>query len=116
MRSTSGSLKTDTAGLVSERPADFPPQPNENVFSCRKCPLTPFIFRRSVDSMRKVQVYTITNCPYCERAKALLRDRQIAFEEVHVDRNDDEQIQELIARSKMKTFPQIFAGDKLIGG
>ena len=66
--------------------------------------------------MRKVQVYTITNCPYCERAKALLRDRKIPFDEVHVDRNDDEQVQELLARSKMKTFPQIFAGDKLIGG
>ena len=66
--------------------------------------------------MKKVQVYTITNCPYCERAKALLRDRSIPFDEVHVDRNDDEQVQELLARSKMKTFPQIFAGDKLIGG
>ncbi|MGE0616004.1 MAG: glutaredoxin 3 [Bacteriovoracia bacterium] len=66
--------------------------------------------------MKKVVVYTITPCPYCTSAKSLLTQRGIAFEEIWVDRNDDEKREALLARSGMRTFPQIFAGDQLIGG
>jgi len=66
--------------------------------------------------MKSYQVYSIDHCPYCERAKALLKTRGKDFDEIKVDRQDTAQVQALVARSGMRTFPQIFHGDKLIGG
>jgi glutaredoxin 3 len=66
--------------------------------------------------MSQVKVYTMDYCPYCERAKALLAKRAIEFEEVRVADDDDAQWDALFERSKMKTMPQIFYGEKLIGG
>jgi glutaredoxin 3 len=64
----------------------------------------------------KVTVYTMDYCPYCERAKALLKQRNIPFEEVRVAEDDDKQWEALHQRSGMRTMPQIFAGERLIGG
>jgi glutaredoxin 3 len=64
----------------------------------------------------KVTVYTLDYCPYCERAKALLKQRGIPFEEVRVAEDDDAKWAELYKRSGMRTMPQIFSGEKLIGG
>jgi glutaredoxin 3 len=64
----------------------------------------------------KVKLYTMDYCPYCERAKALLTKRAVAFEEVRVPDDDDAQWDALYLRSKMKTMPQIFNGEQLIGG
>jgi glutaredoxin 3 len=66
--------------------------------------------------MAKVTVYTTEYCPYCQRAKALLKQRGIPFEEITVAEEDDAAWDALFARSKMKTVPQIFHGDRLIGG
>lgn len=65
---------------------------------------------------KKVVVYTMNYCPYCERAKALLQRKGIAFEEVRVPEEDDAAWDALEKRSGMKTMPQIFADDELIGG
>jgi len=67
-------------------------------------------------SEAKVTVYTMDFCPYCERAKKLLKERGVAYKEVRVAEDDDAAWDELYKRSGMKTMPQIFAGDKLIGG
>jgi glutaredoxin 3 len=67
-------------------------------------------------SAPKVTVYTMDYCPYCERAKALLKQRGIAFEEVRVPEDDDAQWEALEKKSGMKTMPQIWAGSRLIGG
>ncbi|MDR3608606.1 MAG: glutaredoxin domain-containing protein [Oligoflexia bacterium] len=64
----------------------------------------------------QVTVYTMQNCPYCLRAKELLKRRDVAFKEVLVPMDDDAQWDALEKRSGMKTMPQIFAGDRLIGG
>jgi glutaredoxin 3 len=64
----------------------------------------------------KVQVYTMDYCPYCERAKRLLSQRGVAFEEIRVAEDDDATWDALFARSEMRTMPQIFAGERLIGG
>lgn len=64
----------------------------------------------------QVTVYTMEYCPYCLRAKELLKRRGIAFKEVLVPMDDEKQWDELEKRSGMKTMPQIFAGDRLIGG
>jgi glutaredoxin 3 len=66
--------------------------------------------------MAKVTVYTMNHCPYCERAKQLLKTRGVAFEEVRVADDDDAMWDKLFERSGLKTMPQIFAGESLIGG
>ncbi len=67
-----------------------------------------------------LKVYTGENCPYCVRAKALLKERGIAFEEVKLGWDDDAAWDELSKKSGLQTIPQIFIvaseGDKLIGG
>ncbi len=68
--------------------------------------------------MSKVIIYTPSDfaCPYCIRAKALLQQRGIAFDEIQVSSEDDAQWDELYKKSGMKTVPQIFHGDVLVGG
>lgn len=66
--------------------------------------------------MGQVTVYTMQQCPYCEAAKSLLKSRGIAFEVVVLSQGDDAAWEALYRRSRMKTVPQIFAGDQLIGG
>lgn len=63
-----------------------------------------------------VTVYTMEYCPYCKNAKELLKRRGIAFTETMVPDDDEAQWDALFKRSGMKTMPQIFHGDKLIGG
>jgi glutaredoxin 3 len=63
-----------------------------------------------------VTIYTMDYCPYCERAKALMKQRGVAFKEVRVPEDDDAQWDALYEKSGMRTMPQIFAGDRLIGG
>lgn len=66
--------------------------------------------------MAKVTVYTMDFCPYCERAKSLLKQRGVAYEEIKVPMDDDAQWDALEKKTGMKTMPQILHGEKLIGG
>ena len=66
--------------------------------------------------IKKVKIYTTEYCPYCVRAKQLLLQRGISYEEILVSEEDDAQWDALYKLSGMKTMPQIFAGDRLIGG
>jgi glutaredoxin 3 len=62
-----------------------------------------------------VTVYVAGWCPYCQRAKGLLTQKNIVFNEIDVD--DDAKLrEEMIARSGRRTVPQIFIGDKHVGG
>ena len=65
---------------------------------------------------KKIVVYTMNHCPYCERAKALLKQKGLAFEEIKLADDDDAAWDALEKRSGMKTMPQIFSGDDLVGG
>lgn len=65
---------------------------------------------------KTLKVYTGENCPYCVRAKALLKERGIPYEEVKLGWDDDSAWDELAKKSGMQTVPQIFQGDRLIGG
>ena len=63
----------------------------------------------------KITLYVTGWCPYCQRAGGLLTQKNLAFERIDVD--DDEKFrQDMIARSGRRTVPQIFIGDKHIGG
>lgn len=64
----------------------------------------------------KVTIYTMESCPYCLRAKDLMKRRGVEFREVLVPMDDEAQWDELEKRSGMKTMPQIFAGERLVGG
>ncbi len=64
----------------------------------------------------KVKVYTMNFCPYCTSAKKLLSERGVPFEEIKVADDDDAKWDELYKISGMQTMPQIFHGEKLIGG
>lgn len=66
--------------------------------------------------MRAVKMYTTQVCPYCVRAKALLKQRGVdAIDEVRVDL-DPEQRDAMIALTGRRTVPQIFIGDTHVGG
>ena len=64
----------------------------------------------------KTTIYTMDHCPYCLRAKDLLKRRGVAYEEIHLAEDDDAAWEALQKKSKMMTAPQIFVDDKLIGG
>ena len=62
-----------------------------------------------------VTVYVSDWCSYCERAKGLLAQKNVEFSEINVE--DDAKLrEEMIARSNRRTVPQIFIGDKHVGG
>jgi glutaredoxin 3 len=66
--------------------------------------------------MRLVKIFTTPICPYCVRAKALLKKKGAKFEEVDVFM-DAEARAEMEAHSNgRKTVPQIFVGDTHVGG
>jgi glutaredoxin 3 len=62
-----------------------------------------------------VLVYSKSWCPYCERAKALLRHKGISFEEVDIETHPERR-EEMIQRSGRRTVPQIFIGERHVGG
>jgi glutaredoxin 3 len=62
-----------------------------------------------------IVVYSTTYCPYCIRAKMLLKRRGFAFSEIDVT-NDRDKRAWLVERTGMRTVPQIFIGDESVGG
>ncbi|UCD59208.1 MAG: glutaredoxin 3 [Candidatus Hydrogenedentota bacterium] len=65
--------------------------------------------------MKHVRVYTASVCPYCDRAKALLRKKGVAFEEIDVE-VDREAMKRVIEITGRRTVPQIFIEDFHVGG
>jgi glutaredoxin 3 len=65
--------------------------------------------------MTKVTVYSSDFCPYCQRAKALLKERGAVFEEIVVDGKPDvrARMTEMTGRTSV---PQIFIGERHVGG
>jgi glutaredoxin 3 len=62
-----------------------------------------------------VTLYVSDWCPYCQRAKGLLAQKQVDFSEINIE-DDAKSREEMIARSSRSTVPQIFIGDKHVGG
>lgn len=65
--------------------------------------------------MAKVTIYSKTYCPYCDRAKALLKSKGVSYEEHMMDGKPDE-LKALMEKTGLRTVPQIFINDQLIGG
>ena len=64
----------------------------------------------------KIEVYTMQNCPYCVRAKALLHKKGVDFEEFDITKDDDKRKWLIQASGGRKTLPQIFIHGEPIGG
>ena len=66
--------------------------------------------------MTPVKMYTTQVCPYCLRAKALLKQRGVeAIEEIRIDLDPAER-ERMMALTGRRTVPQIFIGQTHIGG
>jgi glutaredoxin 3 len=61
-------------------------------------------------------MYTTAVCPYCTRAKQILKARGVQhIEEVRIDLSDEER-DRMMALTGRRTVPQIFIGDTHVGG
>jgi glutaredoxin 3 len=65
--------------------------------------------------MAQVTIYTRPGCGYCARALSVLSQKGADVTEIHAGA-DPEKRQEMVQRSGGSTFPQIFIGEKHIGG
>lgn len=66
--------------------------------------------------MNAVRMYTTQVCPYCVRAKALLKQRGVAeIEEIRIDLDPAER-ERMVAATGRRTVPQIFIGETHVGG
>lgn len=63
-----------------------------------------------------IVVYTKTNCPNCEIAKRMLRDKQLGYIEINVERNPDTLRRLLEQHPDARQMPQILVNDNRIGG
>ena len=64
----------------------------------------------------RVVVYTKSGCPYSAGAKRLLQEKGIPFEEVNVSLAPERQAEVVARAPDARTLPQIFFGDRHIGG
>ena len=65
--------------------------------------------------MVKINIYSSLFCPYCTRAKMLLDQKGVEYNEIRVD-IDHERRKEMIELSGRTSVPQIFIDDDHIGG
>lgn len=69
--------------------------------------------------MNKAIVYTMTTCPYCIRAKKLLKMLNVNFEEINCDDSFDKMCNDLSKKYNkpgISTVPQIIINEHYIGG
>jgi glutaredoxin 3 len=65
---------------------------------------------------KRIRVYTSQICPYCVRAKSLLKKKGAAFEEIDISMDVKAREEMLAASGGARTVPQIFIGDTHVGG
>ena len=65
--------------------------------------------------MPAIVMYSKSWCPSCDRAKALLREKGQSWTEIDIEEQDGRRV-EMIERSRRSTVPQIWIGDRHVGG
>lgn len=64
----------------------------------------------------KIVMYTTAQCPYCIRAKELLKARGVTeIEEIRIDEHPEQQ-EIMVEKTRRRTVPQIFIGETHVGG
>ena len=59
-------------------------------------------------------VYTKNNCPYCDRAKALLESRGVEYNTINLE--DQPDARDFLVNQGLRSVPQIFNGTTLLPG
>jgi glutaredoxin 3 len=65
--------------------------------------------------MPEIIIYTSRLCPYCTMAKKLFERKGVGYTEIDVD-SETGLREELMQRTRRRTVPQIYIGDRHIGG
>jgi len=65
--------------------------------------------------MKPVKIYTKSTCPFCHRVTAFFKQKGVPFEEIDLSSKPDE-LSALKERTGLRTVPQVFVGDTLVGG
>lgn len=66
--------------------------------------------------MQTVKMYTTAVCPYCIRAKSILKTKGVEkIEEIRIDQ-DPEAMRHMMEITGRRTVPQIFIGSRHVGG
>lgn len=64
----------------------------------------------------RIAIYTKDYCPYCTKAKVLLDQLGMAYDEIDLSKTPDKMAELTARRPSARTVPQIFIGDEGIGG
>lgn len=65
--------------------------------------------------MSDIIIYTAKLCPYCTMAKKLFDRKGVSYTEINVD-SEPGLRQEMMEKTQRRTVPQIYIGDRHIGG
>jgi glutaredoxin 3 len=68
------------------------------------------------NAVAKVEIYTTTYCPFCTRAKSLLKSKNIAFVEIDLTEDDALRAKMIELSGGRRSVPEIFINGKIIGG
>ena len=66
--------------------------------------------------MSRIEVYSSLWCPFCSRAKALLKRKGVDYEEIDVDRDPNLRQRMMQRAGGRRTVPQIFVDGRHVGG
>jgi glutaredoxin 3 len=65
--------------------------------------------------MKKIEIYTTTHCPFCVKAKSLLKKKNIAFSEIDLSNNENLREKMSAMSNGARSVPQIFVDNVHIG-
>lgn len=91
-------------------------KPNVNVKSQNATEVARKVEVKMPNTAPKIIVYSKSYCPFCTMAKEMLKRKGVAFETIDLEKNPDRMTEMLAKSNGSKTVPQIFVGDKHIGG
>lgn len=66
--------------------------------------------------MTEIVIYCTRYCPYCERARLLLRDKGVVYTEISLDAHPERRPEMETRAGGRTSVPQIFIGERHIGG
>ena len=69
-----------------------------------------------MSSNAKIEIYSGDYCPYCVRAKSLLKKRGLNFIEYNVQQEPEKRVEMMKRSNGGRSIPQIFINDKHVGG
>ncbi|GAB2906371.1 glutaredoxin 3 [Rheinheimera gaetbuli] len=66
--------------------------------------------------MSQVTIYTKAYCPYCVRAKSVLDNKGVSYQEIRIDEQPELRPEMIERAGGRTTVPQIFISERHIGG